>query len=67
MRKRVYPKKDTIVRDPLTKEILTGSGKEVDINKTYWRRRLKDGDVTLGPSENKEPQISEEVSEDGSN
>ena len=67
MRKRVYPKSGLIVRDPVSREILGDGGKEVNTKSTYWRRRLKDGDVTLGPSENKEPKISEEVSEDGSN
>lgn len=33
-----------IVRDPITKQIMPADGKEVT-DSTYWRRRLRDGDV----------------------
>ncbi len=35
---------DLVVRDPVTTKALPAGGKAVPMT-TYWRRRLKDGDV----------------------
>lgn len=43
--KFLKPAKDTLkVRDPATGEYLPTEGKEVEVT-SYWRRRIKDGDV----------------------
>lgn len=40
----VIPKKDCIVRDPLTRIPIPVKGQRVPDN-TFWRRRIKAGDV----------------------
>ena len=39
-------RKKLIVRDPLTKQVLSAEGKTVTDN-TYWRRRFRDGDILI--------------------
>tara|TARA_B100000686_G_scaffold348019_1_gene438075 strand:+ start:1101 stop:1289 length:189 start_codon:yes stop_codon:yes gene_type:complete len=48
LKNHITPAKDKIVIDPLTNQPLPPEGKEVALN-TYWRRRLKDGDVHHTP------------------
>jgi len=42
----VVPKEGTIVRDPVSKNIVPAEGKKVKLDK-YWRRRIADGDVSI--------------------
>lgn len=42
----IRPKKGLIVRDPLNMIPININGQEVPEN-TFWKRRLKDGDVEL--------------------
>ena len=48
------PKKDTKVRDPRTGEHLPAKGAMKPLN-TYWRRRLRDGDVEQTEVATKKP------------
>ncbi len=43
----VIPKPGLIVRDPLTRNALPAEGATVNEN-GYWRRRLRDGDISVG-------------------
>lgn len=43
----VIPGRGLMVRDPVTMEALPAEGAAKPLT-TYWRRRLKDGDVTQG-------------------
>jgi hypothetical protein len=46
----VKPKAGVVVRDPVTREPLPASGREVPEN-DYWMRRLRDGDIeTAAPA-----------------
>lgn len=45
----VVPAEGLQVRDPKTADHLPTKGREVQDN-SYWRRRIKDEDVTLGNS-----------------
>lgn len=50
MQKWLVPKKDLIVRDPRTKQILDAKGEWKTFlgpEGRYWRRRLKCGDVFI--------------------
>lgn len=52
------------VRDPFTGEPLPADGREVEFN-TYYRRRLRDGDVLEGtPPQSPPPQKLRVVKED---
>lgn len=48
----IYPTENLIVRDPITKLIISKDGYEVELN-TYWRRRLQDKDVFIKTNTNK--------------
>jgi len=43
----LIPKPGLRVRDPQMGDALPADGREV-VDSTYWRRRLRDGDVTQG-------------------
>jgi hypothetical protein len=44
---RIKPARDgLVVRDPVTREAIPAEGAEVPAS-TYWRRRLRDGDVIM--------------------
>lgn len=42
----VKPKTGIQVRDPITGQHLASTGEEKSLN-TYWRRRLRDGDIEI--------------------
>jgi len=41
----VYPKAGVLTRDPVKKDLLPESGREVADHDPYWLRRIADGDV----------------------
>jgi hypothetical protein len=43
----VTPREGYIVRDPVTLKALPAEGRRV-VRTSFWARRLRDGDVTLG-------------------
>ncbi len=43
---KIKPKKELLVRDPITREPLKNSGENKPRN-TYWLRRIKDDSVVL--------------------
>lgn len=43
---RVKPKAGKMVRDPISLALLPENGRNVP-NNTFWRRRLRDGDIEL--------------------
>lgn len=42
----VYPKAGVLTRDPVKRDLLPESGREVPDGDSYWLRRVADGDVT---------------------
>ncbi len=48
---RIKPAPGLIVRDPVTYRPLAVEGEDKPRFSTYWRRRLRDGDVVLVASE----------------
>lgn len=42
----VYPKAGVLTRDPVKKDLLPETGREVPDGNPYWLRRIADGDVT---------------------
>ncbi|MCO7569371.1 DUF2635 domain-containing protein [Pseudomonas chlororaphis] len=49
---RIYPAPGLLVRDPVKKDFLPVTGREVPDGGSYWTRRLSCGDATLtGPEE----------------
>jgi Asp-tRNA(Asn)/Glu-tRNA(Gln) amidotransferase A subunit family amidase len=46
---RVYPAAGLLCRDPVKKDLLPESGRDVDDADPFWHRRLADGDVVLAP------------------
>lgn len=42
---KIKPAPGRAVRDPNTFELLPDAGREVKDSDTFWRRRLRDGDV----------------------
>lgn len=49
--KHVAPAKANVkVRDPQDGEHLPPEGRIVEVNLSYWKRRERDGDVTIGPA-----------------
>ena len=59
--KFLVPKKDLLVRDPLSKTPMPEAGLLVDWN-SFWRRRVKQGDCTIGvPEEPKVVYTAEEL------
>jgi hypothetical protein len=44
----VYPKAGVRTRDPVKKDLLPESGREVPNGDPYWLRRIADGDVKVG-------------------
>jgi len=49
MQKFLIPKKNILVRDPVTKEALPVKG-AIKVWSRYWRRRVKCGDCIIGQS-----------------
>lgn len=49
----LIPKDGVLVKDPVTGKPLDAEGEEKP-DTTYWRRRLKDGDVQAGTAVNRE-------------
>lgn len=43
---------DLVVRDPVTRDALPAEGKAVVLD-SYWRRRMRDGDVVEAPAPKK--------------
>lgn len=46
----VIPKAGIRVRDPVKKDCVPEAGRDVGAETSYWRRRLRDGDVTAQAS-----------------
>ena len=46
---RVYPKAGIRVRDPVKRDLLPETGRNVPDGDPYWERRKLDGDVTTEP------------------
>ncbi|OOG61447.1 hypothetical protein B0E46_15840 [Rhodanobacter sp. B04] len=46
---RVYPAPGLLCRDPVKKDLLPESGRDVSDNDLFWQRRLADGDVVTTP------------------
>lgn len=46
---RIYPSPGLLVRDPVKRDFLPESGREVPDGDIYWSRQLNSNDVTLDP------------------
>ena len=46
---RIYPSPGLLVRDPVKRDFLPESGREVPDGDIYWSRRLNCNDATLTP------------------
>lgn len=44
---RIYPTPGLVVRDPVKRDVVPESGREVPDDDVFWQRRLADGDVSL--------------------
>ena len=70
---RVFPKPGIRVRDPVKRDFLPETGRNVSDGDPYWERRKQDGDVTTEPpastSAQKAPKASSGATSDaaGSN
>lgn len=42
----IYPKPGVSTRDPVKKDLLPETGRDVPAGNPYWLRRVADGDVT---------------------
>lgn len=47
---RIYPSPGLIVRDPVKRDALPDTGREVPDDDIYWLRRLACGDATVTPA-----------------
>jgi len=52
----VYPKPGVLTRDPVKKDLLPETGREVADGDSYWLRRIADGSVTVGKKVKAKPQ-----------
>lgn len=46
---KVYPVPGRVVRDPVTKHVLTDEGLDVSEHDIFWARRIRDEDVSTTP------------------
>lgn len=59
----VYPKPGVLTRDPVKKDLLPESGRQVSEHDPFWARRIADGDVTTRKPPTAKPSLKKTGSE----
>lgn len=60
----VIPKPGVLTRDPVKKDLLPETGREVPDGDFFWLRRIADGDVVVGKPEQAKASTKTRGSED---